>query len=103
MNSPLKSVILRLGGFNLEMSFVGGIGHLMEGSGITELLETVYAPNAVTHMTSGKAIARAVRAHFLIDTALTSIILSHHTYTANHFQMKSKMRLVPMILIQQST
>ncbi|CAG2238772.1 unnamed protein product [Mytilus edulis] len=59
------------------MSFVGGIGHLMEGSGITELLETVYAPNAVTHMTSGKAIARAVRAHFLIDTALTSIILSH--------------------------
>lgn len=77
LNSPLKSVILRLGGFHLEMSFVGGIGHLMEGSGITELLETVYAPNAVTHMTSGKAIARAVRAHFLIDTALTSIILSH--------------------------
>lgn len=77
LNSPLKSVILRLGGFNLEMSFVGGIGHLMEGSGITELLETVYAPNAVTHMTSGKAIARAVRAYFLIDTALTSIILSH--------------------------
>lgn len=64
LNSPLKSVILRLGGFHLEMSFVGGIGHLMEGSGITELLETVYAPNAVTHMTSGKAIARAVRAHF---------------------------------------
>lgn len=55
---------MRLGGFHLEMSFVGGIGHLMEGSGITELLETVYAPNAVTHMTSGKAIARAVRAHF---------------------------------------
>lgn len=77
LNSPLKSVILRLGGFNLEMSFVGGIGHLMEGSGITELLETVYAPNAVTHMTSGKAIARAVRVYFLIDTALTSIILSH--------------------------
>lgn len=77
LNSPLKSVILRLGGFHLEMSFVGGIGHLMEGSGITELLETVYAPNAVTHMTSGKTIARAVRAHFLIDTALTSIILSH--------------------------
>ncbi|CAG2257195.1 unnamed protein product [Mytilus edulis] len=58
LNSPLKSVILRLGGFHLEMSFVGGIGHLMEGSGITELLETVYAPNAVTHMTSGKVIAR---------------------------------------------
>ncbi|VDI21274.1 Hypothetical predicted protein [Mytilus galloprovincialis] len=38
LNSPLKSVILRLGGFHLEMSFVGGIGHLMEGSGITELL-----------------------------------------------------------------
>ena len=59
-NSPLKSVILRLEGFHLEMSFVGAIGHLMEGSGIIELIETVYAPNAVTHMTSGKAIARAI-------------------------------------------
>ncbi|CAC5381110.1 unnamed protein product [Mytilus coruscus] len=77
LDIPLKSVILRLGGFHLEMSFVGGIGHLMEGSGITELLETVYAPNAATHITSGKAIARAVRGRFLIDTALTSIILSH--------------------------
>ncbi|VDH91070.1 Hypothetical predicted protein, partial [Mytilus galloprovincialis] len=71
LKSPLKSVILRLGGFQLEMSFVGGISHLMEGSEITELLETVYAPNAVTHMTSRKAIARAVRAHFLLDTAFT--------------------------------
>ncbi|CAG2238782.1 unnamed protein product [Mytilus edulis] len=77
LNSPLKLVILRLRGFHLEMNFVGGIGHLMEGSRITELHKTVYAPSAVTHITSGKVIAREVRAHFLIYTALMSIILSY--------------------------
>ena len=48
----------------------------MMGSGLQKLLETVYAPNAVTHMLTGKAVARAVRGHFLIDTALHAILLS---------------------------
>lgn len=76
-DSPLKSTILRLGGFHLEMSFAGCIGHLMDGSGLSELLETVYASNAVSHMFSGKAIARVVRGYFLTDTSLTSLMLSH--------------------------
>lgn len=76
MDSPLKSVILRLGGFHLEMSFAGCIGHMMDGSGLSELLESVYAPNTVSHMLNGKAIARAVRGYFLTDTTLTSIIIS---------------------------
>ena len=67
---------LRLGGFHTEMSFLGSIGHLMMGSGLQDLLETVYTPNAVTHMLTGKAIARAVRGLFLIDTALQAILLS---------------------------
>jgi len=57
-DSPSKSTILRLGGFHLEMNFAGCIGHLIDGSGLPE---TVYASNAVSHMLSGKAIARAVR------------------------------------------
>lgn len=39
--------------------------------------ETVYASTAVSHMLSGKAIARAERCHFLVDTALTALILSN--------------------------
>ena len=47
-NSPLRSIFLRLGGFHTEMNFIGSIGHLMAGSGLHELLETIYANSAVT-------------------------------------------------------
>ena len=38
------------------MSFVGSIGSVMKGSGLEEALETVYGPNAVTQMMSGKEL-----------------------------------------------
>ena len=47
----------------------------MESSGLEELLGTVYAPNTVSHMLSGKAAARAIRGHFLIDDALNEILV----------------------------
>lgn len=76
-SSPLKSLVLNLGGFHTEMSFIGSFGYLMFGSGLLNLFETVYASTTVSHMLSGKAIARAVRGHFLVDTALTALILSN--------------------------
>lgn len=36
----------------------------------------IYAPNAVEHIFTGKAIARAVRAHLLVDAALNTLMLS---------------------------
>ncbi|CAG2201846.1 unnamed protein product [Mytilus edulis] len=75
-NSQLKSVVLRLGAFHTEMSFLGCIGHIMRSSGLQEILELIYAPNAVTHMLSGKAVARAIRGHMLVDTALHSLLVS---------------------------
>ncbi|VDI18420.1 Hypothetical predicted protein [Mytilus galloprovincialis] len=75
-NSQLKSLVLRLGGFHTEMSFLGSIGHIMSNSGIQEILELIYAPNAVSHILNGKAVARALRAHMLIDTALHCILTS---------------------------
>lgn len=74
--SDLKSIVLRLGGFHIEMSFLGCIGHLMAGSGLQELLELVYAKNAVIHMLSGKAVSRAIRGHFLVDGALNAMLAS---------------------------
>ncbi|VDI23197.1 Hypothetical predicted protein [Mytilus galloprovincialis] len=82
-DSDLKSIVLRLGGFHLEMSFLGSIGNIMSGSGLAELMETVYAPNAVTHMFTGKAVARAVRGHFLIYNALTSLLLCEHFHVSS--------------------
>ena len=55
-NSPLRSIVLQLGGFHSETSLNGSIGHLMSGSGLHELLETIYANNVVTHMLTGKAV-----------------------------------------------
>ena len=37
-DSDLRAIILRLGGFHLQMSFLGCIGHLMANSGLRELL-----------------------------------------------------------------
>ena len=48
----------------------------MAGSGLQELFELMYAPNAVVHMLAGKALARAVRAHLIIESALNALLLS---------------------------
>jgi len=76
-DSFLKSLVLRLGGLHMEMSLLGSIGYLMAGSGLQEVLEVVYAGNAVKHMLSGKAISRAVRGHLLVDAALNTILVAN--------------------------
>jgi len=42
----------------------------MDGSGISSLFETIYGPNSVKHILTGHAIARANRAHMLVESAL---------------------------------
>lgn len=74
VSSRLKKIVLMLGGFHMQMSFLGSIGHLMTGTGLEECLETVYASNSVIHMLSGKSVQRAVRGHFLVNTALNALI-----------------------------
>ena len=75
-NSDLRKVIVRLGAFHAEMSCRGSIGHLMAGSGLQEVLELIYASNAVDHITTRKAISRAVRAHLIVDAALNALLYS---------------------------
>ena len=79
--NELSSIVLKLGGFHLMMSFVGCIGHLMEGSGLKEVLELVYATGAVPHILSGKAISRAVRAHILVSSAIYAHLLEEEQAT----------------------
>ena len=76
VNAKALKVVLILGGFHLMMSFIGSISHLMKGSGISEVLGTVYGSNAVEHMISGKAVSRALRGHFLVLSALNTKLLS---------------------------
>ncbi|KAE8743262.1 hypothetical protein FOCC_FOCC011142 [Frankliniella occidentalis] len=84
-NSPLRKVIVRLGGFHLLMSFMGSVGNVMSGSGVEDLWATVYAKNTVQHISSGKAYSRAVRAHFLTQTALLGIVFQQHKLENNQF------------------
>ena len=67
-----RSIVLRVGEFHTSMSFLGCTGRLAAGSGLLQLLEVVFAQNSVTHMLTGKAIARAVRGHFLADAILNA-------------------------------
>lgn len=91
VSSTLKSIVLMLGGFHMQMSFLGSIGHLMMGTGLQECLETVYAPNSVIHMLSGKSIQRAIRGHFLVDTALNALITKKGETISPEFNWSSKL------------
>jgi len=75
-NSRLRRIVLLLGGFHTQMSFLGAVGSIMDGSGLKEMLTQVYAEGSVDKMLSGKAVARAVRGHLLIDSALNIIATS---------------------------
>jgi len=67
--SRLRCIVLLLGGFHTEMSLLGAIGTIMDGSGLKEMLAQVYQ-GSVDQMLSGKAVARTVRGHLLVDSAL---------------------------------
>ena len=75
-DSHLQSLVLRLGNFHTQMGFLGCIGHLMGVTGLQEAFELVYAENVVVHILNGKAYSRAVRAHLLMDAALSAILTS---------------------------
>ncbi|CAG4951420.1 unnamed protein product [Parnassius apollo] len=73
--SELSKIIIRLGGFHLLMSFMGAIGHIMQGSGMKEVLAEIYASKSLEKMFNGHAYARAVRAHTLLQLTLAIVIL----------------------------
>lgn len=56
------------------MSYLGAVGQIMGGSGIHDLLSTVYAESSVKYMLSGHEYARAVRGHILIHTAIAKLV-----------------------------
>nr|XP_047135832.1 uncharacterized protein LOC124813134 [Hydra vulgaris] len=69
------NIICRLRGFHTMMSFLGSIGKLMTGSGLEEVLEQVYSEDTVKHILKGKAVARAIRGHMLVQSVLMSHII----------------------------
>ena len=70
------NIVCRLRGFHMLMSFLGSIGKLMIGSGLEEAFEEIYSEDTVKHIFSGKAVARALQAHMLTQSALISHLLN---------------------------
>lgn len=58
------------------MSYIGAVGQIMEGSGLQDTLEMIYAPNTVLQIISGKAYSRAIRGHILTDWALNTLLFT---------------------------
>ena len=75
-SSHLKGIVLMLGCFHTLMNLLGAIGTLMEGTGLSNILQTVYGGNAVGHMMTGKAVQRALRGHLLVDKCLHSQLIT---------------------------
>ena len=74
----LNSVVLNLGAFHTDLSFIGSIGNIMKSSGLKQLLSLVYPENTVNQMLLGKAYSRALRGLFLIDAALNIFIIDNY-------------------------
>ena len=55
---------------------LGAIGTFTDGTGLKELMETIYGKNAVVHMMSGKAVQRAFRCYLLVNQCLTRQIVA---------------------------
>lgn len=77
----LSDVTVRLGGFHLLMSFMGSIGIIMAGSGLKELLTTIFAENSVDKILTGHAYSRAVRVHILIHYVLATLVFDEMKLT----------------------
>lgn len=77
-NDPhnLRSVIVRLGGFHLLMSFLSAIGYIMTGSGLKEVFYTFYAELSADKALAGHAFSRSIRGHLLVHAALAIIIFA---------------------------
>lgn len=81
--SDLSKIIVRLGGFHLLMSYLGALGFIMDGSGLKDVFNTVYAGASTDKMLTGHAYARAFRAHLLTRLALAKIIFKELNLTSD--------------------
>ena len=75
-----SDVIRRLGGMHTLMSFVGAVGTLMQGSGLSEVLESTFA--GVAKMLFGKKFPQNVRAMRLVVEELLRGIMRNENITS---------------------
>ena len=50
--------------------------HRHYNSGLSDIVETIYGFTTIEHMTSVKAISRAIQRHIIVDSFLDGMLLS---------------------------
>ena len=73
-------VVLLLGNFHTQMSFLGSIGYVMANSGIEQALGLIYGEDSIKWILCGKSYERAMRSHGLAVSALKKILLEQVKY-----------------------
>ena len=85
--AKIMSIVLILSDFYTMMSYCGSIGTLMEGSSLAEAHRTCYGDVSVKHIASGKAIWKALQAHFLTEAVImTRDIQTYQEKTTDNFK-----------------
>ena len=65
--------VSRQRGFHTHISFLDSIGMLTKGFSLKDLFAEVNAKNSIPHILSGKVIARSLRAHQSVQSALMTL------------------------------
>ena len=70
--SEFENDEIEMGGLHRTMNFMGCIGHILDGSGLSEILveSELYGTSAVGQIFRGKSYNRGMRAHKLMIEAL---------------------------------
>ena len=68
----LSSVVIRLGGFHMLMSYMGSIGYTMNGSEMKEIWYLMYARNSVESMMTGHYYSRGPSCPFQYSSCSSS-------------------------------
>ena len=75
-------MIPRLGGFHLLKAFLGTFGAISVHIGLRDIVQLVYPGEiAVDSILNGKRYDKAIKAHFLIDTAIIQYVVTPNIFT----------------------
>jgi hypothetical protein len=58
------------------MNLLGAIGTLMKGTGLEDILGSVYGENTLAHIMTGKSVQRAFRAHILVYKYINRMVVA---------------------------
>ena len=89
-DSPIRNMVLLLGRFHTLMNLLGVIGTFMGGSGLHEILDTVYGVNAIVHMMTGNAMQLSFREQPLVEQCVICQIVVKITEDHPGFQDQVK-------------